>query len=157
LSLINYYANEKIDCIPYSSVFPSVKRSCTRPYYQWCSNQRKNLPLAGVSVGTPDGKSGTQTDNDGKYSLKIPATARVLIFSYVNYQSATLAVGKLLNLSVSLKPADTKMEEVVVVGYGTQQKKAFTGSSTKVDAKQFANLVSPSVDKQLAGRAAGCR
>ncbi len=115
----------------------------------------KNLPLAGVSVGTPDGKSGTQTDNDGKYSIKIPASAKVLIFSYVNYQSATLAVGKLLNLSVSLKPADTKLEEVVVVGYGTQQKKAFTGSSAKVDAKQFANLVTPSVDKQLAGRAAG--
>ena len=47
------------------------------------------------------------------------------------------------------------MEDVVVVGYGTQQKKAFTGSASKIDAKEFATLVTPSIDKQLAGRAAG--
>ena len=47
------------------------------------------------------------------------------------------------------------MEDVVVVGYGVQQKKAFTGSASRIDTKEFATLVTPSIDKQLAGRAAG--
>lgn len=54
-----------------------------------------------------------------------------------------------------MKASDKSLQEVVVVGYGTQAKKAFTGSASNVDVKEFANLMTPSVDKQLAGRATG--
>lgn len=115
----------------------------------------KNEPLLGVSVATADGKYGTSTDKDGKYSLKIPASVRSLSFSYVNYESVTRAVGKLLTLNVSLKLLDTKLEEVVIVGYGTQQKKKATSAITKIAGEDVASLATTSFDKQLAGRAPG--
>ena len=112
-------------------------------------------PIEGVSVTTPNGKQGTQTDKDGKYSLVISSSVKTIIFSSVNFESQTKAVGKTDVLNVSMKTLDSKLTEVVVVGYGTQQKKAVTGSISKVDAKEFAQLVTPSIDKQLQGRAAG--
>lgn len=115
----------------------------------------KNLPMAGVSVSTPDGKSGTQTDNDGRYSLKVSATARTLNFSYVNYQTVSLAIGKLLNLNVSLKPVDSKLEEVVIIGYGTQKRKEATGSIASVKGAAVADKPVQSFEQALAGRAAG--
>ena len=115
----------------------------------------KNAPVEGASVATADGKFGTQTDKNGNFSIKVPANVRVLTISYVNFESVTRSIANTTVLNTSLKAVDSKLEEVVIVGYGTQQKKAFTGSATKVDAKEFANLLTPSIDKQLAGRAAG--
>jgi len=115
----------------------------------------KEAPMEGVSVTPSDGKNGTQTDKNGNYSLSVSASARSLIFSYVNYETLTRTVGKSDVINVTLVSADTKLEEVVVVGYGVQQKKAFTGSASRIDTKEFANLVTPSIDRQLAGRATG--
>ena len=115
----------------------------------------KEAPMEAVSVTTPDGKTGTQTDKDGNFSLTVAPTVKSLVFSYVNYQTATRSIGKTGTINITLVSSDVNMQEVVVVGYGIQQKKAFTGSSSKIDTKQFAQLVTPSIDKQLAGRAAG--
>ena len=110
----------------------------------------KGTPIEGVTVSSQDGKHGTQTDINGKYSLSIPSNVKTFLFSYVGFESQIRTIGRLLVVNVSLKSIDTKLEEVVVVGYGTQQKKAFTGSASKVDVKEFANLLTPSVDKLLA-------
>ncbi|MEO6252431.1 MAG: TonB-dependent receptor [Ferruginibacter sp.] len=112
-------------------------------------------PLEGVSVTSADGKQGTQTDKDGNFSISLPASVKILNFSNVNFEPQSKSIGSDLTVNVSLKIKDNSLQEVVVVGYGTQQKKAFTGSSSKVDTKEFSNLVTPSIDRQLAGRAAG--
>ncbi|RYE19288.1 MAG: SusC/RagA family TonB-linked outer membrane protein [Sphingobacteriales bacterium] len=115
----------------------------------------KNSPLEGVTVTASDGKGGTQTDRNGAYSITISSAVKSLVFSFVNYESVSKQVGRATTINVTLNSNDVSMEEVVVVGYGVQQKKAFTGSASNVDAKEFAQLVTPSVDRQLAGRAAG--
>jgi TonB-linked SusC/RagA family outer membrane protein len=115
----------------------------------------KGKPVEGVSVISNDGKQGTQTDAAGKYTLTVPSSIRSLVFSFVNFETQTKSIGKSSNLNVSIRPSDSKLEEIVVVGYGTQQKKAFTGSASKVDTKEFSQLVMPSIDKQLQGRASG--
>ncbi len=115
----------------------------------------KGAPVEGANVTTSDGKYGTQTDKFGTYSLTLPATVKSINFSNVNFETEIRTIGKNTVINVSLKVKDSKLEEVVVVGYGVQQKKAFTGSASKVDVKEFANLLTPSIDKQLAGRAAG--
>ena len=116
----------------------------------------KDAPLEGVSVTSSDGKAGTQTDRNGNYSLSVSPGTKSLTFSNVNFESTTRSIGKTSSvINVTLISTDVRMEEVVVVGYGIQQKKAFTGSASKVDAKDFAQLITPSIDKQLAGRAAG--
>ncbi len=118
-------------------------------------DSKNGSPLADVTVTASGTNVGTKTDTDGKYSITFPSSSRTLNFSYVGYISTSRAVGKLLTLDVELVEATSDLGEVVVVGYGTQQKKAFTGAASKIDAKEFANLVTPSVDRQLAGRAAG--
>ncbi|MEO6406358.1 MAG: SusC/RagA family TonB-linked outer membrane protein [Ferruginibacter sp.] len=115
----------------------------------------KEAPIEGVSVTSSDGKGGTQTDKNGNYSLTVSATTKSLLFSYVNFETATRTIGRATSISVTLISSDVRMEEVVVVGYGVQQRRAFTGSTSKVDTKEFAQLITPSIDKQLAGRAAG--
>jgi TonB-linked SusC/RagA family outer membrane protein len=112
-------------------------------------------PVPNASVLVKGTNSGTTTNPDGTFTLNAPASARVLVISAVGFSVLELTIGDRLAVDITLNPSDRIMQEVVVVGYGTQQKKAFTGSASKVDAKQFSNLITPSVDKQLAGRAAG--
>jgi TonB-linked SusC/RagA family outer membrane protein len=118
------------------------------------TDAKDGSPLSGVSI-TVKGGQGTSTGNDGSYSLSIPATAKTIEFSMVGYETETRAVGSSATINVKLTSTDKTMADVVVVGYGTQQKKAFTGSSAKVNVKEFSQLVTPSIDKQLSGRAAG--
>ncbi len=115
----------------------------------------KDQPLESVSVSPSDGRSGTQTDKNGNFSLTVNAQASSLVFSYVNYETVTRSIGRATVINVTLASTDVRMEEVVVIGYGVQQKKAFTGAASKVDVKEFAQLITPSIDKQLSGRAAG--
>lgn len=115
----------------------------------------KGNPLPNVSVQIKGANLGTVTNLEGKYSLTAPANAKVLVFSSVDMGTQEVAIGSKAVIDVTLKGEDRTMQEVVVVGYGTQQKKAFTGSASKVDVKEFANLMTPSIDKLLAGRATG--
>ena len=114
----------------------------------------KGIALEGVSVASPDTKFGTQTDKQGNYSIKLPKSIKSIVFSSVNFESVTKTI-KQGALNVKLKAAAQDLTEVVMVGYGTQKKKAFTGSASKVDTKEFAQLITPSIDKELAGRATG--
>ena len=97
----------------------------------------KGNPVEGVSVVSNDGKQGTQTDKEGKFSLTVPKTAKSLVFSFVNFESQTKAIGDLTAISVSLKARDASMDEVVVVGYGTQVRRKATGSSSKIEKFTF--------------------
>lgn len=112
-------------------------------------------PLPNVSVVIKGSNTGTTTAADGTWSLKLPAGAKVVIFSTIGMETVERTIGTREKFEISLVASDKNLQDVVVVGYGIQQKTAFTGSASKVDAKGFSNLVTPSVDKQLAGRAAG--
>ena len=112
-------------------------------------------PLPGVSVVVKGTLVGTVTDGNGKYSIRVPNGNSTLVFSFVGMEELEVLVGSQSVINPSLKTLANELSEVVVVGYGVQQRKAFTGSASKVDAKQFANLMTPSIDKQLAGRATG--
>ena len=113
------------------------------------------VALPGVNVIVKGTLSGTVTDGNGKYSIRIPSTGSVLVFSFVGMEEQETTIGTQSLINVSLKTVPNELNEVVVIGYGVQQRKAFTGSASRVDAKQFANLMTPSIDKQLAGRATG--
>src|SRR6185436_10076729 len=81
----------------------------------------KGAPIEGASVTSNDGKYGTQTDKFGTYSLTISQTVKSLNFSNVNFESDSKAIGKNTVINVTLRVKDSKLEEVVVVGYGVQQ------------------------------------
>lgn len=115
----------------------------------------KGAPVEGVSVTSPDGKQGTTTDKDGKYSLSVPSNVRSLSFSNVNFETQSRSLGSQSVVNITLRPRDTRLEEVVVVGYGTQQKVKVTGAIGKIGGDKVATLASTSFDKQLAGRVSG--
>jgi TonB-linked SusC/RagA family outer membrane protein len=115
----------------------------------------KGVPIPNASVIVKGTKTGTVTKADGTYSLSVPDNTKILVFSSVDMSPLEVTIGNETVINPELKPVENVLAEVVMIGYGTQQKKAFTGSASKVDAKKFSNLMTPSVDKQLAGRAAG--
>lgn len=117
------------------------------------SEDGEQLPGANVVVkGTT---IGTTTDFDGKYTLGLPADAETLVISYIGYESVEIAVQGRTQLDVTLKPDMETLQEVVVVGYGTQRKSDLTGSVASVKGTELAQLPMQRVDQALQGRAAG--
>ncbi|SHH59770.1 SusC/RagA family TonB-linked outer membrane protein [Flavobacterium johnsoniae] len=110
--------------------------------------------VPGVNVIVKGTKNGTQTDFDGKYSVKAK-TGDVLIFSYMGMQDFTATVGTSSVVNAKLQEAGKELQEVVVVGYGVQKKKEVTGSISKISGTEIANIVTPSFEGALAGRATG--
>ena len=115
----------------------------------------KGAPLEGVSVTSPDGKYGTQTDKEGKYSLVVPSGVKGINFSYVNFEGQNKTIGKQLSINASMRPLDSKMEEVVVIGYGTQKRKDVTASISSIKGQAVTEKTVQSFEQALAGRAAG--
>src|SRR6266487_3167801 len=115
----------------------------------------KGSPIPNASVIVKGTQTGTITKIDGSYSLTVTANAKTVVISAVDMEPQEFTIGSEATINASLKTAEKSLAEVIVVGYGTQQKKAFTGSASKVDAKKFSNLMTASIDKQLAGRATG--
>ncbi len=112
-------------------------------------------PLAGVTVSAAGTAKNAITDAKGVYTIQVPANTTVLKFSSVGFGDFESRIAGRSVIDANLVSEAKALSEVVVVGYGVQQKKAFTGSSSKIDTKEFSNLVTPSIDKQLGGRAAG--
>ena len=110
--------------------------------------------LPGVSVVVKGTTKGTQTDFDGKYSLSANV-GDVLVFSFVGMEPSSKTVGAANIIDVKMAEGALALEEVVVVGYGTQKKREVTGSISQVKGSDVASLAAPSFESQLAGRAAG--
>ena len=111
-------------------------------------------PLAGVSVRIKGTDFGTTTDAKGKFSLEVPENA-VLVFSYVGFDPQEVTVGAQQTINIKLKPADSQMEQVVVVGYGTQKKKDLTGSVSTLTSKDLENRPTSQFGYAIEGKAAG--
>jgi TonB-dependent starch-binding outer membrane protein SusC len=116
-----------------------------------------NNPLNGATVVIKGAKTGTNTDETGSFSITVPGENAVLIISFSGYSSQEVRVGKLNSVSVGLAPDAKKqaLNEVVVIGYGTQRKKDLTGSIGSITRKDFANKPFTSPDQILTGRIAG--
>ncbi len=113
-----------------------------------------NTPLSGVSVTVKGGSGGTSTNTSGKFTLSAPSTA-TLVFSSVGYTSQEVAVAGRANITVSLAASNTQLEQVVVVGYGTQRKIDVTGSVANVKGADIAKQPVLTATQAIQGRVAG--
>ncbi|WAC13283.1 SusC/RagA family TonB-linked outer membrane protein [Dyadobacter pollutisoli] len=115
----------------------------------------KGEGLPGVSVVLKGTQRGTVTGASGAYSISIGSDADVLVFSFVGYLSKEATIGDRKKIDIALA-ADTKaLDEVMVVGYGTQKKSDLTGSVSSVKGSDLTRLPTQRVDQALQGRAAG--
>ncbi|CAM3952858.1 TonB-dependent receptor [Flavobacterium cucumis] len=110
-------------------------------------------PIIGAAVQVKGTKNGVQTDFNGKYVIKAN-NSEVLIFSYLGMKTQEILITS-NNINVKMLDDAAQLAEVVVVGYGVQKRSEVTGSISKIQAKDIQNLVTPSFDSQLAGRASG--
>lgn len=109
-------------------------------------------PLIGVSIQEKGTSNGTVTDLDGKYKLTI--TSNLVTFSYVGYQAETRTFDNSGIYDIKLI-SDNKLDEVVVVGYGTQRKSDLTGSLSSISSKEIKNYAVSNASELLTGKAAG--
>ncbi len=94
-------------------------------------------PLPGVSIVVKGTTTGTITNTDGTYSLAVPVTGKTLVYSFVGMKSAEMPIGNQTVINVSLQDETIGVEEVVVVGFGTQKKATLTGSVGQVSSEAF--------------------
>lgn len=112
-------------------------------------------PLPGVSVVIKGTQRGTTTNSDGAFQIDVPDQTTVLVFSFVGYKSVEETVGSRTDISIRLTPENKSLEEVVVVGYGTQSKRAVTGAVISVNYDKFKDRSFSNVTQSLAGTLPG--
>ncbi|WP_052323378.1 SusC/RagA family TonB-linked outer membrane protein [Flexithrix dorotheae] len=115
-----------------------------------------NEPLPGVSILIKGTSTGTTTDFDGNYKLQASPES-ILQFSYIGYKTYEVTVGTQSEINVALEPDLEQLEEVVVIGYGTQKKSDMTGAVGSVDSEELSKFTAADATQALQGRMAGVR
>ncbi|GAA3575993.1 TonB-dependent receptor [Snuella lapsa] len=115
------------------------------------------VPLPGASILVKGTTNGTQTDFDGNFSLNITTENAILVISYIGYTTKEIPVNNQTSITVSLEENTAELDEVVVVGYGTQKKVNLTGSVVTVSEEDFENRNVSNPVQALQGRVAGLR
>lgn len=108
-------------------------------------------PLPGTSIVVKGTTIGTMTDVEGNFRLDVPSPESVLIFSFVGMQTIEIEVGNQTTLNVEMKTDATALEEVVVIGYGTQQKSSVVGAVDQVTAEELEGRPSANLTEALQG------
>lgn len=110
--------------------------------------------LVGVNVAIKGTTRGTNSDADGNYKLDVP-NGSTLVFSYIGYLTKEVAVGSQTTINVILETNDKILNEVVVVGYGSQTKKEVTGAVQTISSKEIKDLPVSQIGQKLQGQVAG--
>ena len=114
------------------------------------------MPVIGANVMVKGTTNGTITDMDGRFSLDVDKGA-TLVVSYIGFANQEIKVGNQTNLSIALKEDSKALDELVVVGYGTQKKVNLTGSVATMNTEEIENVPSSNLSNALSGRLAGVR
>ncbi len=119
--------------------------------------EEEGTPLIGVTILEKGTSLGTITDFDGTYELTLDNEDAVLVFSYTGFSTVERAIGNLSVIDVTLETDVANLDEVIVVGYGTQKKKVVTAAITKVSAEDLEDMPNLRIEQSLQGRTSGVR
>ncbi len=113
-------------------------------------------PLIGVNIQEKeDMQNGTVTDVEGNFSFDVTDGTSTLVFSYIGYESREVSLNNRSRIEITLQESSSVLDEVVVVGYGTQLKRDVTGAVSTLKADELAKFNVSSLDQQIQGLAAG--
>lgn len=138
-----------LSCISFitSTVYAGIIKGTIR--------DEKGQPLQGVSVRLKNASSGTSTDSLGKYSIQVTDQKSILVFSFVGFLMEERTVGTATVLNVTLKRLDRVLDDVVVIGYGTQRTSKVSSSIASLNAKQIEHLPIRNLSEAMVGQLAG--
>lgn len=108
-----------------------------------------NEPLEGVTVVVKGTQVGAFTDAEGRFTVDVPDNANILVLSYINFRTQEVEINGQTELTISLEQSIGTLDEVVVVGYGTQKKSHLTGSISKVVNEKLDQIGVARVDDAL--------
>ena len=114
-----------------------------------------SIPLVGVNVSVENSNNGAVTDFDGNFSLSNVSSDSNLVFSYLGYQTISVAVGMQTNISVVLQDDLSELDEVVVIGYGSQKLSDISGAVSTVNSSAIEAIKPVRVEDALQGQASG--
>ena len=119
-------------------------------------NKASGEALNGASINVKGTSSGAITDATGSFQIKVPGIGSVLVITYIGMIDQEVPVASATeSISIQLEPRANSLNEVVVVGYGTQKRSAVTGSVSSVRAKDLENMPVSRVEQSLQGRISG--
>ena len=111
--------------------------------------------LPGVNVLEKGTTNGTATDASGRYTLNVENEQSILVFSFIGYENIEVPVGSKSVIDVSLIPSTNALQEVVVIGYGSVERKDLTGSVASVGSGEIKQMAATRLDQALIGKMAG--
>src|SRR5210317_1948522 len=114
-----------------------------------------NIPVPGASILVKGTTTGTITDFDGNYSINVTSETDVLVFSFLGLQSKEITVGTKTTINVTLEESQQQLEEIVLIGYGSVDRKDLTGSITSIKPNEEDAERSRSIEDIIRGQAAG--
>ena len=114
-----------------------------------------NDPLIGVSIVAKNSSTGTVTDADGHYQLSLPDDVTTLVFSYIGYQTQEINIDGRNIIDVVMISAASQIEQVVVIGYGTINKRDVTGAVKSLRTEEFNKGIINTPEQLLQGKVAG--
>src|SRR5450759_5259057 len=115
----------------------------------------KNGPIPGANVIVTGTTMGAITDFEGKYSIDVPPGSKSLTFSFIGMAPQEISIGTLTQINVTMAESAIGLEEVVVIGYGTQKKSSVTGAVVTMKTEDVKNIPVPNLSNALAGRLSG--
>lgn len=115
----------------------------------------KGLPVPGAIIQVVGTKTKTTSDENGRFNITLPNANSSIQVLFVGYTTKTVKPGDQQNISITLSPSSQRLDEVVITGYSTQQKKDLTGAVSQIKSSDIANMPVGGVDQILQGKAAG--
>jgi TonB-linked SusC/RagA family outer membrane protein len=115
----------------------------------------RGAPLPGVAVVVKGTTVGVVTDIDGNYSLQVPSDAQILAFSFIGMKGQEVTIGTQTTINVTMAAEITDLDEVVVVGYGTQKRANVVGAVTTVSGEMLAAIPAVNVSNAISGHLPG--
>ena len=112
-------------------------------------------PMAGVNVIVEGTTIGTMTDSNGNFTLNVPSTSIKIKFSYIGYEDQIVLIKNNRNLNITLNENSEMLDEVQIIGYGTQKKITVTGAVSSVGTKDILKSPVPNVAQALTGKVPG--
>lgn len=148
-------ASTKVNNIPLSHFNQNVIRPFQDVVISGKVTDKQGMPMPGVSVVEKGTNNYVRTDANGNYSLKGANDKSILVFTYIGFETREIAVNGSRSVNVTMTESVSSLDEIVVVGYGTQKKADLTGSVASVPLKDVRSLPVPDIGQAIQGRAAG--
>ena len=152
-------------CLPLITYANSSSEGFTRPNTKYSGNtviivsgkvtNEDHIPIAGVTVAVKGTSFGVSTDADGMYKINVSNNSSILVFKSIGYLTQEININGITTINAELKRDTKSLEEVVVVGYGSQKRASVTGAVSSVSGKTLSVLPVGGVDQALQGRIAG--